>query len=274
MGPAGGRQRPAKGRRAADAALFLLVFFGGWQATALAVGAGYVVPGPLDVGARALQLGTTADFWRSVALSLARIFAGFAIGMVAGVMLAVAMHGAPRLRTVLAPFVKILRTTPMVCFVLVLLLWASSTVIPTLVAALMVLPVFWTHAIEGLDAASAAYADVVRVFRISRMKAFWSIYLPSLSGELAAAAEVGMGLAWKSGVTAEVLALPPFAIGTGVYRAKLALEGPDLFVWTIAIVLLSLALEAALRALTRRWRLARADEAAGEGDSDEARSRR
>ncbi len=263
---------PARGRRAVDVALFLLVFFGGWQVTALVVGAGYVVPGPFEVAVRAVQLVAAVDFWRSIASSLARIFAGFAIGMAAGVALAVAMHVAPPLRAVLSPFVKVLRTTPLVCFVLVLLLWVGNAVIPTLVVALMVLPVSWTHAIEGFDAAAAAYADLVRVFRIPRLRALRSIYLPSLSGELLAAAEVGLGLAWKSGVTAEVLSLPPFAIGTGVYRAKLALEAPDLFVWTGAIVLLSLALEAALRACAIRWRTARA--AGGEGEPDEARPRR
>ena len=56
-----------------------------------------------------------------------------------------------------------------------------------------------------------------------------------------------MGLAWKSGVAAEVLCIPPLAIGTQIYGAKLYLEIPDLFAWTAVVVALSLALERGLR---------------------------
>ena len=61
-----------------------------------------------------------------------------------------------------------------------------------------------------------------------------------------------VGLAWKSGVAAEVLCQPRWAIGTQVFRARSTLETPVLFAWTITVILLSLVLEYALTALIRR----------------------
>ena len=61
-----------------------------------------------------------------------------------------------------------------------------------------------------------------------------------------------MGLAWKSGVAAEVLCLPRPGMGTQIYNSKLYLEIPDLFAWTAVVVALSLLLERLLRRLLAR----------------------
>ena len=65
-----------------------------------------------------------------------------------------------------------------------------------------------------------------------------------------------MGLAWKSGVAAEVLCTPSLAMGTQIYSSKLSLEIPDLFAWTAVIVAVSVAFEhlflAAVDALVRK----------------------
>ena len=46
-------------------------------------------------------------------------------------------------------------------------------------------------------------------------------------------------MCWKSGVSAEVIGLPDWSVGDALYRAKLTLSTPDVFAWTLTIVLLS-----------------------------------
>ena len=48
-----------------------------------------------------------------------------------------------------------------------------------------------------------------------------------------------MGMCWKSGVSAEVIGLPDDSIGNALYRAKITLTTPDVFAWTLVIVVLS-----------------------------------
>jgi NitT/TauT family transport system permease protein len=52
-----------------------------------------------------------------------------------------------------------------------------------------------------------------------------------------------LGMAWKSGVAAEVLCQPRKAIGTQLYYAKIYLETENLFAWTAVVVLLSILME-------------------------------
>ena len=58
--------------------------------------------------------------------------------------------------------------------------------------------------------------------------------------------KAALGLAWKAGVAAEVLALPKVSIGKMISDAKLYLETVDLYAWTLAIILLSVFLEKVL----------------------------
>ena len=52
-----------------------------------------------------------------------------------------------------------------------------------------------------------------------------------------------MGLSWKAGIAAEVICSPKNTIGAGISDAKVYLESPQLFAWTITVVVMSVILE-------------------------------
>ena len=58
-----------------------------------------------------------------------------------------------------------------------------------------------------------------------------------------AACRSSLGMAWKAGISAEVLSTPQKAIGTELYFSKTYLETPTLFAWTAVIIILSIAFE-------------------------------
>ena len=77
--------------------------------------------------------------------------------------------------------------------------------------------------------------------------------LPALRPYILTALSTAAGLAWKSGVAAEVLCLPEPSLGQRIYYTKYYLEIPELFAWTAVTVALSMALERLLRACLARW---------------------
>ena len=83
--------------------------------------------------------------------------------------------------------------------------------------------------------------------------------MPSIIPYLISSCSVGLGLAWKSGVAAEVIGLLNSTIGMQLYNAKVSLEMTDLFAWTLVIVLLSFLLEKVvlllIKLLDRRFQI-------------------
>ena len=229
----------------------LAFWLGVWAAVARAVGSELLLPGPAAVWGALVRLLPTAGFWKSVGASLLRVLAGLAGGTAAGVLLGALTAASAWADVLLSPAVRVVRSTPVVSFILLILLWVSRRLVPGVVAGLMVLPVIWEAVRQGAAGADPLLLELARAYRFSRLKTVRLIYLPSLRPYFLSSATTGLGLAWKSGVAAEVLCLPRPAIGTQIYNAKLYLEIPDLFAWTAVVVALSLALENLFRVLLK-----------------------
>lgn len=68
---------------------------------------------------------------------------------------------------------------------------------------------------------------------------------------LISASTVSIGYAWKSGVAAEIIGLINGSVGNELYKAKLYLDTPQLFAWTISIIIVSFICEKIINLLLR-----------------------
>lgn len=202
-----------------------------------------LLPYPMTVLHSLQVLWRTREFWLVVMGSLLRILLGMAAGCVFGAVLSILTCASTWLDSLLAPAIRVVRATPVTSFILLILLWTSRTNVPSVISALMVLPVVWENLSQGIRSTDPKLLEMARAYRFSPIKQLRLIYFPTVRPYLSAAVTTAMGLAWKSGVAAEVLCLPKRAIGTQIYNSKLYLEIPDLFAWTLTVVLLSILLE-------------------------------
>lgn len=225
------------------------VWLGVWQLASMAVGRELLLPGPASVAKALLSLGGTADFWLSALSTLLRVFLGLVWGTALGTVLAFLTHFSAWADRILSPAIRVVRATPVVSFILLVYLWVARSAIPWVIAGLMVLPVVWGSLTAGLDNLDGKLLEMARAYRFSRLKTLTLIYLPALRPHFSAGLLTAFGLAWKSGVAAEVICPTKWAVGSRIQQAKLALETPELFAWTLVIVALSLLLERLLRCL-------------------------
>ena len=213
------------------------------QLASMAVGLPLLLPSPLAVLLRLGQLCTGADFWLTVASSLLRILLGFLLGVLFGTALA-GLCWRFRLIDVLArPLLGVLKSTPVASFIILALVWVKTTWLATVISFIMVLPLIYANVREGIDSADRQLLEMAQVFRLSRRKTFRYCYLPAILPFFLSAISSALGFAWKSGIAAEVLGRPARAIGSQIYDSKIYLETPDLFAWTLVVILLSVLLE-------------------------------
>ena len=234
-------------------------WLGVWQLAAFLVdlsvegkGNELLLPYPMTVLNALAHLVTDPAFWQTVALSLARILAGLAAGTLLGVLLALFTCASRWADLLLSPAIRVVRATPVASFIVLVLLWVYTGRVPTVISALMVLPVVWGNMARGIRETDPQLLELAHAYGFRPGKTLRLIYLPSVTPYFAAGLNTSVGLAWKSGVAAEVLCQPAVAIGTQVFRARITLEVPTLFAWTVTVVVLSLLLEALLTRLIRR----------------------
>ena len=235
-------------------------WLGVWQVCAFLVersvdgrGNELLLPYPATVLAVLTRLAGEAAFWQAILASLLRVLAGLALGVLFGGALAALTCALPWADALLSPAVRVVRAAPVASFIRLVLLWTGRNTVPAVIAALMVAPVVWDSLSQGIRAASGSLLELARAYRFSRLKTIRLVYLFSLRPHLLSALTTGAGLAWKSGVAAEVLCLPRPALGAQIYDTKYLLEIPELFAWTAVTVALSLVLERLLRLALARW---------------------
>lgn len=221
------------------AAVWLLI----WQAAAWAVGSSLLLPSPFQTAKALFYLAGTKVFWKSCFLTLLRVFAGFFLGVIAGAFLGALTAASGFMDELLSPLRAIVKATPVTSFIILVLLYLTSSLTPLFIAFLMVLPIVWANVLGGIKATDTQLLEMADAFGYPGLKKLTSVYAPSVLPHFLSACTTGLGFAWKSGVTAEVIAHPAFGMGKYIYESKLYLETPELFAWTAAVIILSFILE-------------------------------
>ncbi len=223
-----------------------------WYLVYLSIGYDVLFASPMQVVSRLFALVRESGFWRTVAASLGRVVAGLSLGTAAGVVLAVLTTSSRLLSDFLRPVIGMVKSTPVTSFIVLAMLWISRGRVPVFISFLMVLPVVWASVAEGIRRRDARLLEMGRVFRLGRLARLRLLDIPLVLPYFMAAFNSALGLAWKAGITAEVISNPAFSIGGEIYDAKIYLETVDLFVWTTVLVLVSHGLERALRLVIRK----------------------
>lgn len=214
-----------------------------WYGAALKVGQELIIPTPLAVLKTLFSLCGEVLFWEAAGLSLLRIFLGCVAGIVIGVVLAVLTFRFELMDALFSPIIRIIRATPVASFIILALLWLSHSLVPAFMAMLMVVPIICDSLKTALSETDAELLEVSKAYRFGKARTLKLVYIPSVLPTFSSACNTSIGLAWKSGIAAEVLCLPRLSVGTYLYYSKIYLETPALFAWTIVVIIFSFALE-------------------------------
>ena len=85
--------------------------------------------------------------------------------------------------------------------------------------------------------------EMATVFQLENIVKIKYIYSPQVLPYFKSAIILSVGFCFKAGITAEILGLQENTIGDQLFTAKMYLEIPNLFAWTVVIIALNFLLE-------------------------------
>ncbi len=230
------------------AVLFWLII---WQLASMWIDRDILLVSPIKVLFRLCQLVCAAAFWKTIFFTLSRIALGFLLAVLVGSVLAGLSSRYRLIYELTAPLMLTVKSVPVASFIILALIWFSSRNLSILISFLMVLPIIYTNVFGGIRSVDKALLEMAEVFRIPWRRVVRFIYLPQIMPFFNSACSVSLGLAWKAGVAAEVIGIPKGSIGERLQQAKVYLDTPDLFAWTLVIVVMSLVFEKLILVLVR-----------------------
>ena len=233
--------------------LSIFVWLALWEISAHIIGIEFIFPGAIKTLKTFFTLIFKPHFITTVLLSILRILLGLLLGILVGAITAIICIALPPLRTFVSIGMTVVRSTPVASIVMIMWIIIGSTNLPIMIALLMVSPIIWQNLMDGYKDIDRSLYEVTEVFGFTKKKRFMLLIMPSLKRYFIPAALTSVGLAWKSGVAAEIIAYTKNSIGQNIYDAKTFFEGDVMLAWTFAVILISLAFEFSVKSLSRRF---------------------
>ncbi len=244
-------------KRIGEALIAFLFWIAVWHFAAIGVGKPLLLPSPVTVGKRMAELLATADFYRITAVSVRNVLLGFCIAVCCGTVLSLATSHGSFLRTLIFPVMTVIKATPVASFIILAMIWIGSARVPVFITFLIVLPIVWSDLDTGFSKVDPMLLQVASVYRFSFWKRMRIVVIPSVKPYFFSAMRTSVGLAWKAGIAAEIIAMPKSSIGTEIGEAKLYIDTPTMFAWTAIVILLSLLIEIIVTALFQKRKVTR-----------------
>ena len=210
-----------------------------WQIVAVAINQDIVLTSPIQTIQTLFSLAQLREFWVSIGLSLLRIFVGGALAFTFGSLLAFLSFKYKLVKLLFEPLISTIKSIPVASFVILLLIWVRTPYLSISISFLMALPIIYIAVLEGLLGTDQKLIEMANVYQIHGWYRVKAIYLSQLMPSLKTATSLAMGFCWKSGIAAEVIGLPTFSIGEHLYNAKVYLDTPALFAWTLVVIVMS-----------------------------------
>jgi sulfonate transport system permease protein len=179
----------------------------GWElAVRWGFAQGRLMPPPSRIFDTLYQLAITGELWLHIGATLARVGAGFFLGVIGGTLIG-ALAGASRFsREILDPSLQGLRSVPSIAWVPLFILWLGifeeSKI--ALIAAGCFFPIYLgvLGAIQSVDRKTV---EVGRIFRLTTPQLVRRILLPAILPAYVVSLRQGLGLGWMFVVAAEFM---------------------------------------------------------------------
>ena len=231
--------------------VFLLVV---WELASRIYNSGLILPGPLAVAGRFMELVFTRRFLEALGGSFLRVLWGIVIAVPLGIAAGIAAGLDRRIGALLRPLFSVISAIPVMSVILIAFLFLGSGRTPVFTAFLMVFPVMAANVVEGIKSTDSRLKELFFAFRMNRRETLRYLYIPSLVPFILGGLRSSLSLCWKVVVAAEVIVQPLASLGAGMQIAKAQLETPDLFAWTAATVIAAAVTQGVLSLALRRIR--------------------
>ncbi len=231
-----------------------LICIGLWELFAVITDNPYFLPHVGETFSALITLIKSSEFFLNILISLSRVAAGLLIGIIIGLLLAMASHYFKISNSIISPLISIMKATPIATIILILWFTFTDASLSIFVVFLMVTPIVWQNVLDGLKSIPEEMSEVCEIFELSIPKKIKLLIIPTVSRYLIPAIITSIGFAWKAEIAAEIMTYSNIGRSIQDYKT-LHYDTAAVFAWAFVIIVLSLVLESVTKYFLRRIKI-------------------
>ena len=211
-----------------------------------------LVPAPTEVAARFWTMLTRERFVVDIAMSSERVLVGVALGILCAVPAGFLLGWYRPVRRFVDPLINFFRALPPIALIPLVIVYFGIGEVAKVV--ILFYAAFFAGVIvmyEGISQISPIYLRVARTLGATDLEIFRRVVVPLTVPHILTALRVALGVAWATLVASELIAAQQ-GLGAVIQNASSFFRLDTIYVGIIAIGAIALAMDLALRGLTRR----------------------
>ena len=189
--------------------------------------------------------------WKHLMITLSRLFIALILAIVTGIPLGLASGSIPTFYDFIDSFIQFYRPIPPLAYYSLLILWMGIGESPKIVLLyLAALAPIYLASVSAIKNVSNKYIESAEMIGLSKKQIFIKVLLPAALPEIFTGIRSGVGFAYTTLVSAEMIAATD-GIGWMIINASKYLNSSVMFVGIIILGITGIALDVILRELEK-----------------------
>lgn len=228
-----------------------------WNGISLRINNPLILPSPWEALAKVFEMFSGFTFYKEWFYTVLRGLVGFIAAFLLALCIGLLAASWRPAWFVFGPLLGAIRSTPVISFILLALIWFGSEYVPVFIAILTMLPLVAYGIIDGIRSTDKELLEMAHSFKVSQWNLIRNVYIPSLMPFLFNGISNAMGFGWRAVIIGEVLSQPFHGIGSRMRDAQNYLNVSELLGWTVIAILTGYLFEMFVRraeGVMMRWK--------------------
>lgn len=210
-----------------------------WQLLSWQMAQPQLIPSFPDLVRALLRLVYTPGFLVSIGTTCLRACVGLLLSLAAASITAFLLNRSEGIRLLFMPWLSLLRSVPVISFILLALIFLNPEMIPLLIAFLTMYPLLTENLLKGLMNRRDSWKMLAWQFHLNAWNRLFQINYPQLKPYLFSGLASAVGFGWRAIIMGEVLSQCVDGIGKRMKEAQVFIDVPELIAWTLVAIVLS-----------------------------------
>jgi len=154
-------------------------------------------------------------------------------------------------------FFNLLRSTPSVIIIVLVIVWSSIKIVPLIVAITIGTPLFYDNILGGIDSIDKNIISMAKIYKVSKIDILKKIYIPGVYFFISSLLGGIISLIFKVVIASEILSQKDNTIGGEIFLNKVYLDIGKIFGWVAIIIVINLVINKILNIFNKKitkWR--------------------
>lgn len=210
-----------------------------WQLLSWQMAQPQLIPSFPDLIRALFRLVYSPGFLVSIGTTCLRACVGLLLSLAAASITAFLLNRSEAIRFLFMPWLSLLRSVPVISFILLALIFLNPEMIPLLIAFLTMYPLLTENLLKGLMNRRDSWKMLARQFHLNAWNRLFQINYPQLRPYLFSGLASAVGFGWRAIIMGEVLSQCVDGIGKRMKEAQVFIDVPELIAWTLVAIVLS-----------------------------------